>query len=216
MPTFSPFGVGCSVHTICGVSGYEFDIFISYSRHGSAGKWLMNHFYPKLLDCLHDELPVAPRVYVDKEMQRGVDWPYDLQKALLHSKIIMPLFTPPYFNSPWCLAEWQSMRARQELLGLASAEVPQGLVYPILYSDSDNFPMEARRLAWWNFKEFANPDLVYQQSREFINFHGRVVELARDLAGLLRQVPEWQPDWPIVEKPDPVLLPPTPLPRFGT
>ncbi|WP_268244607.1 toll/interleukin-1 receptor domain-containing protein [Actinokineospora fastidiosa] len=189
-------------------------MFISYCRHGSVQKWLMNHFHPKLRDCLADQVAPAPKVYVDRTMRRGVHWPSDLRHAVRHSKIMVQLLTPGYFQSPWCMAEWRSMQERQKVLGLANLDFPQGLVYPILYSDSDNFPDEGRQLSWWDFKEFGYPELVYQESRDFIHFHRKVAELAADLAALLRQVPEWQPDWPIVEAPDPVIIPPPPMPRF--
>jgi len=200
--------------TIGCVAGYEFEVFVSYSRRGSVSKWLMNHFYPKFQDCLADQIAPTPRVFVDKTMPRGVHWPAKLQKALGRSKIMIPLFTPLYFESKWCMAEWESMRARERLLGLASSDCPQSLVYPILYSDSDNFPEEAKKLSRWDFKELATPEPVFQESRDWILFHRKVTELAEDLVGLLQQVPEWRSDWPVIERPDPVLPPPVPMPRF--
>jgi hypothetical protein len=196
------------------VSGYQYDLFISYSRVGSVPKWLLNHFLPKLADCLADQFAPAPKLYVDKRMQRGVHWPSDLQKALQHSKIMIQLLTPPYFESKWCMAEWRSMQEREKLLGLGGPDISQGLVYPILYSDSENFPMDGLVRSWKDFKEFAHPDPVYQQSRRYIHFHREVNELAVDLVRLLKQVPEWQPDWPLVDIPDPVIIPPPPIPRF--
>jgi hypothetical protein len=112
------------------------------------------------------------------------------------------------------MAEWETMRAREKVLGLASADQPQGLVYPILYSDSENFPAEAREISRWDFKELSTPEQVFQESRDWILFHRKVTELAQDLVELLKQVPEWQPDWPVIEKPSPVLMPPPPIPRF--
>ncbi|AXB48778.1 TIR domain-containing protein [Amycolatopsis albispora] len=195
------------------MSGYKWDLFISYSRHGSVQKWLLNHFYEKLCECLADEFEPL-RVYMDREMPRAVHWPSNLQDALLHSKIMVQLLTPPYFKSPWCLAEMQSMQAREEVLGLAGNGISQGLIYPILYGDSENFPIEARQRSWHDFKDVAYPDPVYQQSTDYNIFHRKVKELARDLTQLVRQVPEWQPGWPIIEKPEPVLMPTPPLPRF--
>lgn len=197
------------------MSGYQFDLFISYSRVGSVRKWLVNHFQAKLMDCLADQVAPSPRIYVDHEMPRAVHWPSNLQRALQHSKIMIQLLTPHYYTSDWCLAELQSMRAREQLLGLAGAETPQGLIYPILYSDCADLPLSERQRSWVDFKDYAYPDPVYQQSVDFIGFHKRMRELATDLVDLVRQVPEWQPDWPIIERPDPVLKPKsTPLPRL--
>ena len=195
------------------VPGYRFDVFISYSRRGSAPKWLMNHFYPKFLDCLVDQIAPTPTTFLDTSMPRGMDWPAELAKALRDSKILIPVLTPLYFESRWCMAEWRSMLAREAMLGLGSTERPQGLIYPILYSDSENFPEEGLRRAWWDFKQLATPEPVFQESRQWIRFHHKVSDLARDVGQLLKQVPEWRPDWPI-ERPEPVLLPPPPIPRF--
>lgn len=195
------------------MSGYKFDVFISYSRHGSVQKWLLNHFYQKLCECLADQF--APlKVYMDREMPRAVHWPSNLQSALRHSKIMVQLLTPPYFESKWCMAELRSMQAREEMLGLAGSEISQGLIYPILYSDSENFPVEHRQRSWVDLKAFAYPDPVFQQTVGFNNFHQKVTELASDLAQLVRQVPDWRPDWPIIETPEPPILPPPQLPRF--
>lgn len=177
----------------------------------------MNHFYPKLRECLADQIAPAPRLFLDKEMERGVSWPERLEKALHRSKIMISVLSPPYFTSPWCTAELCNMRAREEFLGLATADRPQGLIYPVLYSDSVNFPELAKplRRSWWDFKAFAMPEKVFQKSRAWVPFHYKVTEFAQDLVELLQQVPEWQPDWPAVQRPDPVLRPPVPIPRFG-
>jgi hypothetical protein len=197
------------------VSGYEFDVFISYSRRGSAQRWLMNHFYPKFLDCLADQIAPAPKVFVDKAMERGVSWPDRLEKALYRSKILVAVLTPPYFESPWCMAELHNMFAREKFLGLAGPGCPQGLVYPILYSDSSNFPdLTELKRSWWDFKSLALPDMAFQRSEDWLLFHRKVTAFAEDLVELLHEVPDWRSDWPAVVRPDPVLLPPPPIPRF--
>lgn len=209
-----PFSSRWFLLTIARVSGYEYDVFISYAHRGSVRKWLLNHFQEKLSDCLADQMSEAPRVYVDNSMERGTHWPSNLRKALLHSKVIVPLLTPPYFESQWCVAEFKSMVERQKSLGLGGVETPQTLIFPILYSDSDNFPPYGREFSWSDFKQFAYPDLSYQQTHDYSKFHGEVVKFAGDLAALLRQVPDWRPDWPIADPPDPGLIPPSPIPRF--
>ncbi|MFC6093700.1 TIR domain-containing protein [Saccharothrix lopnurensis] len=196
------------------MSDYKFDLFISYPRRGNVQEWLMNHFLRKLRDCLADQFAPTPKIYVDKEMPRAVEWPASLRHALWHSKIMIQLLSPQYFASKWCLAEWYSMLERERMLGLASPEKPQGLIYPILFSDSDNFPPEGKTRAWWSFKDFAYPDPAYQQTHEFVRFHREVNDLAVDLVALLQQVPPWRPDWPEVDPPDPVLPPSPPMPRF--
>ncbi|ANZ39130.1 hypothetical protein BBK82_26720 [Lentzea guizhouensis] len=196
------------------MAGYEYDFFISYSRTGSVQKWLINHFYHKLVEYLADECAPAPKVYMDRVMPRAVDWSHHLVNSLHRSKIMIQLMTPHYFESGWCMAELESMRAREAVLGLATADFPQGLVYPILYSDSHKFAVKERMRSWQDFKDYSYTEPVYQDAVEYIHFCRRVRELARDLVELAQQVPPWSPDWPIVERPEPVLIPPPPLPRF--
>ena len=193
---------------------YKYDFFISYSRKGSVQKWLLTHFYGKLVEYLADESAPEPRVYMDRTMPRAVEWAHNLENSLRHSKIMIQLLTPPYFESDWCMAELESMQAREAMLGLAGADISQGLIYPILYSDSENFPDVGRMRSWQDFKEYAHPDAVYQDSVDYLAFCRQIRVLARDLVQLAKQVPPWSPDWPIVERPNPVLIPPPPLPRF--
>lgn len=196
------------------MSDYRYDVFLSYSRSGSALKWMNNHFYPKLLDCLVDQVAPAPSVFLDTSMHRALDWPLEIEDALRRSKILVAVLTPPYFESRWCMAEWRSMCARERMLGLASPTSPQGLIYPILYSDSDNFPDEARRRAWRDFKHLSTPEPVFQESRDWVHFHREVTDVAVDIVRLLKQVPSWRSNWP-VERPDPVIIPPPKMPRFA-
>jgi hypothetical protein len=195
------------------VAGYEFDVFLSYPRSGNPYNWVRNHFLELLRSCLADELPYEPTMFIDEELDTGVDWPSRLQQALCRSKILVSIYSPQYFRSPWCLAEWHSMSEREKLLGLASPERPQGLIYPILYVDSENFPDYARTRGWRDLKQWNVPHLGYQQTSEFIDLHRQVASIAIDLARLLPQVPEWQPDWP-TQRPDPPFRVPVPVPRF--
>lgn len=199
------------------MSGYEYDVFISYSRGNSSGRnafwWVRNHFHRKLADCLADHIAPAPKVYIDKQMERGVHWPSELERALLHSKIMIPVLAPYYFESRWCMAEWRSMTARERLLGLASRDRPHGLIFPVLFSDSENFPREGRERSWWDFKRWAIPEESYKDTREWPDFHREVSRFAAEIVNLLKRIPQWQPGWP-VERPDPPMLPPPPLPRF--
>ncbi|SFH22491.1 TIR domain-containing protein [Amycolatopsis regifaucium] len=196
------------------VSDYKYDVFISYSRHGSAPKWLLNHFYPKLEEYLIDEVYPSPKIFIDKGMSRGVAWSPELKSALRYSKIMIAVLSAPYFGSNWCMAEWGSMAAREKMLGLASDDRPQGLIYPVRYSDSVHFENEGRLRSWWDFKGLDGADRAFHGSKDWHAFQLKVRDCARDLAELLRQVPPWQPDWPIIKEPNPVLVPPPPMPRF--
>lgn len=194
--------------------GYEFDVFISYIHRGNPHGWMHNNFLPRLRDCLDDHLSHDPKVFIDETMPVGVNWPVRLENALNRSKIMVAIFSPQYFRSRWCLAEWETMVARERLFGLNSAAQPHGLIFPILFSDSDNFPQYAKERTWHDLTAWNRPDLSFQQSLAFEGFHEQVQDIAIKLAKLLPRVPDWQPDWP-THRPDPPTRPTTPIPRFS-
>jgi hypothetical protein len=189
------------------VSEYEFDVFISYRRKGNPYHWVRNHFYPRLRDCLDDHLADEPTFFIDEEMEIGSIWPDRLESALNRTKILVCVLSPQYFRSRWCLAELQSMADREKLLG------HNGLIYPVLFSDSDNFPSFARERSWHDLKKWNLPDIGFQQTEEWLGFHREIEDVAMKIAQRLAEVPDWQPDWP-VHRPDPPMPGMTSLPRF--
>jgi hypothetical protein len=56
-------------------------------------------------------------------------------------------------------------------------------------------------------KGLDNPDPMFQQSQDWLEFHRRMRTAAVGIERMLRSVPPWRADWPIV-RPD-VPIPPT-------
>jgi hypothetical protein len=198
----------------CEVDGYEHDLFISYRRNGNVRDWVRNHFAPRLRDCLVDELEYEPRIFLDKELDVGTRWPDEIARALHRSHLLLAVWSPSYFTSRWCLAEWRTMLLREQILGIGGSQDPMGLVYPIRFSDGDRFPAEARNVQQeMSFKEWRLPYRQFAESPKYLDFHQAVVELAERLAPRFDHPPPWQPHWP-VERPDPQDSGPTGLPRL--
>lgn len=178
-----------------GVS-YRYDVFLSYRRsgYGNASQWVRNHFHPLLVNCLSDELDWEPRIFFDLEAETGSYWPSLLERALLHSKMLVAVWSPPYFRSAWCLAEWRSMLAREQLV---TPDEPDGLVYPVVFSDSTSFPQAAVDRQSRDLKAWSNPFPSFRQSHDYHHFHRAMVDIAAELGRKLHKAPEWQPDWPV-------------------
>lgn len=126
---------------------YVYDVFVSYRRRQPVLDWVKNHFYPLLEQRLPDELPVdhKTRIFVDwDEIEIGSAWPAKLSQALKRSRCILPVWSPEYFRSDWCLAEWKTMMERERLLGLRTEQRPGGLIFPVIFADGEHFPQEAR------------------------------------------------------------------------
>jgi hypothetical protein len=194
--------------------GYRYDLFISYSRRGNVLGWVKNHLYPVLKSCLEDELPRRPEIFIDDRLEVGGNWPNELANALLHSRMLLAVWSPPYFRSSWCLAEWQSMVKRQELLGMGTRQNPSGLVYPVVFSDGEHFPNEARVIQGvTSFKEWQFPYPQFRETAAYLDFHAAVSATSSYLAGRINTVPDWCPDWP-VETPAEVSLVKVERPRI--
>jgi hypothetical protein len=194
---------------------YEYDVFVSYRRAGDVGEWVHNHLAPTLRRALANQMVGEPRVFVDAdEIEPGDPWPQRLQWALHRSRLLLPVWSPPYFGSRWCLAELRTMVRRQELLGVGGPAGHGSLVYPVRYSDGSTFPPEARGIHEERvFSAWGYPYPQFAQTQLYLEFHDAVQELAARLAARLATVPPWQDGWPS-EFPDPVEARPAALPRL--
>jgi hypothetical protein len=109
------------------------------------------------------------------------------------------------------MAEWQSFRKRESLLGLFQPETTQGLVYPVRYADGDHFHSDAKvTQCRKDFSRLNYPDEIFRESAKYLEFDDLVVDIAKELVLRLGSIPPWQADFPITE---PEALPPAELSR---
>jgi len=182
--------------------GYEYDLFLSYKRAGNVPSWVENHFYPLLQDALTDLRPVPPRIFLDTRQEVGVRWPDNLAYALRQSRYMVAVWSVPYFQSPWCMAEWKSMLKRERILGIGGKDHPLGLVYPVVFADGDSFPKQARDVqARMDLKRWAIPFPSFRETSVYSQFFDAVRGIAETLAARLDQAPAWRPNWPVVRPP---------------
>jgi hypothetical protein len=133
-------------------------------------------------------------------MQDGANWPADLRQRLLSSRLLVAVWNAPYFQSAWCMAEWKSFKAREEMLGLFSDARPQGLVYPVRYADGDSFPEDAHvTQCHRDFSALSYPDEHFATSAKYMEFDDQVQSMASELVAALARAPEWRSDFPVVE-----------------
>ena len=178
-------------------AGYKYDVFLSYSRKGNVKEWVWNHFHPKLVKCLDDELPYDAEVFLDQSgIDPGEQWPGVIREALKRSCVIVTVWCPKYFQSDWCMTEWKTIRKRQEVIGATSP----GLVYPIRYSDGEHYHQDAKLTQESRaFDDLTTPENVFSQTVEYTRFHKAVRDVATNLAQRILQVPPWDSNWPIVD-----------------
>lgn len=193
---------------------YEYDVFISYQRESPfVPIWVRTHFYPLLRDLLDEHLDREVKVFFDENLRGGSRWPHELRAALQRTRILVPVCSPKYFLSEWCLAEWHSMARREEFVRRAALQESWTLIYPVIFCDSKNFPGYAHERRMQDLKDWNVPYEHFQASPAYLEFHREVTRIAEELEVLIERAPEWRPDWP-VETPLPE-APKTPLlPRF--
>ncbi|MEU4524607.1 BTAD domain-containing putative transcriptional regulator [Amycolatopsis sp. NPDC024027] len=186
------------------LDGYQYDVFVSYRRSGpgNAARWVQQHFHRMLEDCLADQIGQTA-VFLDTSAETGVHWPTMVQ-ALARSKMLVAIWSPPYFASRWCLAELETMLARERAFGGLTQ-----LVYPIVYSDGDTFPEWARKRQGRSVHKVSNPFPSFEGSHRQADLYDETCAIAIELAVQLARVPPWRPDWPACDVP---LVPPrTPI-----
>ena len=192
---------------------YQYDFFLSYSRKQPIGGWVRNHFCPELRQWLDSYTAQPARIFIDQDIEVGDFWPNHLEAALRSSKYLIAIWSPQYFSSAWCCAEWRSMRERELVLGLQTGIY--GLVYPVVFSDGKNFPPEAGQAQRIDFSDLNYPYLTFRDSDKYLNFVDRIKEVSEMLSKWVdgREAPRFDPHWPIV-RPTPGSQPVAPLPRI--
>ena len=192
---------------------YQYDFFLSYSRKNPVGEWVRNHFSPELRQWLDSYTAQPTRIFIDEDIEVGDFWPNHLEAALRSSKYMIAIWSPQYFTSAWCCAEWQSMRGRELQLGLQMGS--SGLVFPVVFSDGKNFPPETGRAQRIDFSDLNYPYPAFRDSAKYLDFVDRIKRISEMLSRWIdeREAPSFDPRWPVV-RPTPGLQPIAPLPRI--
>jgi hypothetical protein len=181
---------------------YLHDVFISYRRRSPAGDWVRNHFYPLLEQRLPDCLPIdhEARIFIDWDLETGVIWPDKLAEALKTSKCMLAVWSPEYFRSAWCLAEWKTMLERSRLLSQANPPKPPRLIYPVTFADGIHFPQEAKLHQQRDLRKWNMPHPSFKASQDYLDFDREMQALCEELSEMILQAPAWE-DWPVVTPP---------------
>jgi TIR domain len=178
---------------------YEYDIFLSYRRTDTVGRWVRNHLLPRLGLRLNEASPVSVRISCDKQIESGARWPEELKSRIRQSGLLLMVCSADYFRSDWCVAEWESFREREKQLGLIGPGRTQGLIYPIRYADGDHYHHDLQVTQCnMDFSSLNYPDEVFSRCPEYIQFDRLVQDMARELISLLKRLPAWQDNFPIV------------------
>lgn len=186
---------------------YDYEIFLSYRRSPTVGRWVNTHLVPLLRERLSEVSPRDVRISCDSQIEGGSRWPDDLRRRLRRSGLLVCVWSADYFRSAWCMTEWKSFKQREALLNMNSPDDPRGLVYPIRYADGDHFPHEAKTTQWRrDFSNLNYPNESFRDTPKYIEFDALVQQMAADIVQQLDALPPWQDNFPVLES--------DPLPSF--
>jgi TIR domain len=173
-------------------AGYEYDVFISYRRAGNVEHWVQDHLHPVLTECLTDHLGHPPRIFIDTGISCGDWWPRGLVDALNRTRLLLPVLTAGYFDSPWCHAEWATFAARERWCGKTAH-----LIHPILYSGLRSLSPTACERQLADFQEWRFPYPQFRLDPRYLAFHNAVDAIAETIVQQRRIAPSWSPRFPV-------------------
>lgn len=184
---------------------YEWDVFISYRREALVRDWTRRVFVPVFKQWWPHVCGGDPRIFIDEDsIEPGAPWPVALEDALRRSRCLLGVWSPDYFTSDWCLAEFHTMLRRQQATGAT-------IVVPLQFSDGDFYPDEARALEWITVEPYN-----WMRSRSRANTRGfvrTVQNVCQRVAEVVRTAPAWDARWQVV-KPTAAAAPAFSKPEF--
>jgi hypothetical protein len=178
---------------------YRYDVFLSYRRHPDITTWVRDVLGPKLSFYLGEALGGdEAQVFWDREdIAPGDIWWKKIEQALQTARCVVPIWSPSYFRSQYCVAEWLTFRLR----GAGEALTDWGLVVPVSFNDGLSFPKYAREVQYDDFSDFAY-DGIARTADPYIAFQKRLRAFAEALAVKVQNAPAFKPTWPAVQPAD--------------
>lgn len=170
--------------------GYGWDLYVSHQSSSYLSKGL-----ERIIELLRAELSLetgsdATIFWNRQEVVLGNAWPDELKNVLRHSRLLLPILTPAYFQSTWNVAEWRTFEERERLAGARDS-----LILPLLFRGApDSFPHFAQTRQFTDMREFLPaPQRVTRKLERTIRI------LAERIASMLSEVPPFTPDFPVID-----------------
>lgn len=176
--------------------GYEYDVFFSFKRQELTLDW-NRQVYRRIEHWLGEELGGRPaRVFWSEvSIETGERWPESLRLALMNSCCMVGVWLPSYFQSSWCISEWQSFLAREKELGMPS----HTLIAPLKVHDGEHFPQEAKDIQCLDVVSYYSTMPAFWTSSRAMELEVKLQDLARAIARIIDRAKPFDPAWPVVE-----------------
>lgn len=178
-----------------GPSDYVYDVFFSYKRNPMSASW-NRWVYDQLRFWLTEELGGRPaNIFMDeRDIEAGEIWPKTIQEAIRHSRCLVCVWQPSYFQSSWCVSEWRSFRAREG----GDAASRTSLIAPLVYHDGEHFPKEAQDTQSCDVSTYASTLRAFLEGPKMAEFEDVLKSFSKRVAAMVTNAPPFDPNYPIV------------------
>jgi hypothetical protein len=175
--------------------GYQYDIFLSYLRSNEISRqWVNEIFYPLFEPLVSEALNKDAAIFMDtQDIRGGMFWEQKIKQALAHSRIMVSILTPRYFQSEWCMREFTVMLYRQGQVQLENSNT--GLIVPLKIFDGEYFPKQASDIQILDCNDFCRIGDAMKSSQIYIDLQSALVKWVVDVATAVVNAPEWDSDW---------------------
>ncbi len=175
---------------------YEYDVFLSYTTEHPFGTWVQETFLPLFKPYLKNAVNGNINIFFDRYgISSGDEWPEKIKRALLHSKCLVAMWSPSFFNSKWCNIECAIMLHREKKLGYRTIDNPSGLVIPVNVFDGDDFPAFAKRIQCLDCRNFVRVGEGFKKTERYVDFQDILITWVNSVANSIKKAPEWSAEW---------------------
>jgi hypothetical protein len=183
---------------------YEYDLFVSYKRESPQRQlytpWLIA-VLQRVEYYLCQELGGRDvSIFFDAaSIDVGRRWPQRLRTALQRSRCLLAIWTPEYFRSGWCTAEWRSFLERERLLREQTGADAE-LILPVAVHDGRWYPAQAQEVQQFDLSRFFATTPAFWVSARADELDQKIQnELVPAMARAIERSPPFQPGWPLAE-----------------
>ena len=171
---------------------YLYDVFFSYKRDAESDAW-HRRVRDKLCFWTSHEVGRTVQIFFDdRDIPTGARWSDELAVALQGSRCLLCVWSPLYFQSDWCVSEWQSFLRRERRVG-------KPLIISASYCDGESFPPEALTRQFLKFNDYASTMPRFWDTDAAVHFEPLLKRLAKDLAARIRDSPPYEPNFPVYQ-----------------
>jgi hypothetical protein len=119
---------------------YDYDVLVTYAENLS-GQWVRRYFHPLLAWLLEDALGRRPSIsLIDITGEESIHPSHEFKDALAHSRCLVPIWSPSYFESTLGHYACLVMRIREHVTDCGTRANPIRLIFPVVVSDGHGFP----------------------------------------------------------------------------